>query len=112
MTMTAALLSWQHAVQARDNGQYVGLDPEMKRWFKGLSSEKGPCCADADGSVIKDSDWESRDGHYRVRVGEEWVNVPDDALVKVPNRYGPTMLWLQYYDGHPVPRCFMPGSMT
>ena len=53
---------------ARDRGQFVNTSAELKAWFDGLRSGKGPCCSDADGSAISDSDWESKDGHYRVRI--------------------------------------------
>ena len=73
-----------------------------------------------DGFTVADPDWESKDGHYRVRLGGEWIDVPDEALVTVPNRAGRTMVWPMPpgYDyeegGGPVPpriRCFMPGAM-
>ena len=72
-----------------------------------------------DGFTVADPDWESKDGHYRVRLGGEWIDVPDDALVTVPNRAGRTMVWpmppgYDYEDGAPIPpriRCFMPGAM-
>ncbi len=53
---------------ARDRGQFANSSPEIKAWFEGLRSGKGPCCSDADGTAISDADWESKDGHYRVRV--------------------------------------------
>ncbi len=109
---------------ARDRGQFASTNAELKAWFDGLRSGKGPCCSDADGSAISDSDWESQDGHYRVRVprygyridGQSqemiWVEVPDDAVISEPNRVGRTMVWPIYgYMGVTI-RCFMPGSMT
>ena len=109
---------------ARDRGQFVNTSAELKAWFDGLRSGKGPCCSDADGSAISDSDWESRDGHYRVRIprlgyvidGREqelvWVDVPEEAVISEPNRVGRTMVWPIYgYMGVTI-RCFMPGSMT
>ena len=68
-----------------------------------------------DGFTVADPDWESKGGHYRVRLDGQWIDVPDDAVVTVPNLVGRTMVW-------PVPmiegetnsmmiRCFMPGSM-
>lgn len=109
---------------ARDRGQFVNTNAELKAWFDGLRSGKGPCCSDADGSAISDSDWESKDGHYRVRVprygaminGQQqelmWVDVPDEAVISEPNRVGLTMVWPIYgYMGVTI-RCFMPGSMT
>ena len=38
------------------------------------------CCSDADGSVVSDVDWELKDGHYRVRLEGQWIDVPDDAV--------------------------------
>ena len=109
---------------ARDRGQFVNTSAELKAWFDGLRSGKGPCCSDADGSAISDSDWESKDGHYRVRLprygyridGQQqelvWVEVPDEAVISEPNRVGRTMVWPIYgYLGVTI-RCFMPGSMT
>ena len=29
---------------ARDRGQYANTNPELKAWFDGLRSGKGPCC--------------------------------------------------------------------
>jgi hypothetical protein len=71
------------------------------------------CCSDADGTAVSDVDWESKDGRYRVRLGGEWIDVPDDALVTVPNRAGRTMIWpMPMIEGDTIKiRCFMPGSM-
>jgi len=52
------------------------------------------------------------DGHYRVRVGGEWVDVPREAVVDRPKRAYRTMVWPYYKDGYPKARCFMPGSMS
>jgi hypothetical protein len=110
--------------QARDRGQFANTNADLKAWFDGLRSGKGPCCSDAAGSALSDSDWDSKDGHYRVRLprygsGLEgqpqelvWVDVPEDAVISEPNRVGRTMVWPIYgYMGVTV-RCFMPGSMT
>ena len=109
---------------ARDRGQFANSNPEIKEWFESLHSGKGPCCSDADGTAISDADWESKDGHYRVRVprygyligGQQqelvWVDVPEEAVITEPNRVGRTMVWPIYgYLGLTI-RCFMPGSMT
>lgn len=109
---------------ARDRGQFANANPDLKAWFESLRSGKGPCCSDADGSAISDSDWETKDGHYRVRVprygylanGQQqelvWIDVPEEAVISEPNRVGRTMVWPIYgYLGVSI-RCFMPGSMT
>lgn len=100
---------------ARDpDGRYAGSP--LKGWFDSLASGKGPCCSDADGNVVLDADWESKDGHYRVKIEGEWYDVPKDAVINEPNRDGRTIVWpIGYWDGsrHTYGiRCFMPGSMT
>ena len=98
------------AVQGRDDGRY-SLSP-LKPWFDSLRSGKGPCCSDADGFVVTDPDWESKSGHYRVRIDNEWIDVPDDAVITEPNRAGRAMVWpIKGSLGISI-RCFMPGSMT
>ena len=98
------------AVQARDDGRYRQCP--LKPWFDSLRSGKGLCCSDADGFAVSDPDWESKSGHYRVRIDNEWVDVPDDAVITEPNRVGRTMVWpVKGALGISI-RCFMPGSMT
>jgi hypothetical protein len=46
-----------------------------------------------DGVTVADPDWESRNGHYRVRLLGKWIDVPDDAVITEPNRVGRTMVW-------------------
>jgi len=90
--------------------------PSLNGWFDSLRSGKGPCCSNADGTVLSDVDWDSKDGHYRVRIEGEWWDVPDEAVLKQPNEAGPAMVWPMYYRaiGAPVRieiRCFIVGSM-
>jgi hypothetical protein len=85
---------------------------ELNEWFNRLASGKGLCCSFADGFVISDVDWESKDGHYRVRLEGRWIDVPDDAVITEPR----TMVWpYRAVRGTDPPRteirCFMPGSM-
>lgn len=107
---------------SRDNGKFAGSP--LKPWFDHLHSGRGPCCSDADGSVVQDADWESKDGHYRVRIPKVpydttdnpnfwvWVDVPDEAVITEPNQAGRTMVWPVYGAETPSIRCFLPGSMT
>ncbi|WP_414643083.1 hypothetical protein [Bradyrhizobium sp.] len=99
------------------DGRYK--DSPLRDWFEHLASGKGLCCSFADGYVVQDADWESRDGHYRVRVPKAadsddgvWVDVPDEALITEPNKAGHTMVWPSYTHKGVSIRCFMPGSMT
>ena len=107
--LTAAVLLAGNAV-ARDDGRYA--NSPLKPWFDSLKSGKGPCCSDADGSAVADVDWESKNGHYRVRLEGQWIDVPDDAVITEPNRAGRTMVWpIKDSQGISI-RCFLPGSMT
>jgi hypothetical protein len=94
---------------AHDDGRYA--NSPLKPWFDQLASGKGLCCSFADGANVQDVDWDTQDGRYRVRLDGEWVVVPDAAVVKEPNRYGPAVVW-PYKDatGTTQIRCFMPGS--
>jgi hypothetical protein len=95
---------------ARDDGRYAGSP--LKSWFDTLRSGRGLCCSDADGFAVADPDWESKNGHYRVRLEGEWILVPDDAVITEPNRAGRTMVWpIKDSLGTSI-RCFLPGSMT
>jgi hypothetical protein len=101
---------------ARDvDGRFA--NSPLHNWFESLRSDKGPCCSDADGTALSDVDWETRDGHYRVRIQDQWWDVPDEAVIREPNRAGRTMVWPIYYRATNPPlrveiRCFMPGTMT
>jgi len=98
------------SVTARDlDGRYA--NSPLKPWFDQLASGKGLCCSMADGESVADPDWESKDGHYRVRLENKWIDVPDDALITEPNRAGRTMVWPVRFNGQLLIRCFMPGSM-
>jgi hypothetical protein len=95
---------------ARDDGRFA--TSPLKPWFDSLRSGKGSCCSDADGVAIADPDWESKEGHYRVRLDGEWIIVPDDAVITEPNRAGRTMVWPVKGTSGTSIRCFLPGSMT
>ena len=106
-------LVWHFVAHAHDHSR-----PELDSWFESLKSGKGPCCSDADGKALSDIDWEVREGHYRVRIERQWWDVPEEAVIKEPNRAGRTMVWPVYYwvlGGNLRRieiRCFMPGVMT
>ena len=105
-----AVLPQVGILAARDlDGRYAGSP--LKAWFDQLASGKGPCCSFADGVSIADVDWDTRDGHYRVRLDGRWQVVPDDAVVTEPNKFGPAVVWpYQEVGGGTQIRCFMPGA--
>ena len=85
--LVAPLVLSAGSAMGRDDGRYA--DSPLKPWFDSLRSHLGPCCSDADGVAVADPDWESHNGHYRVRLDGQWVEVPDDAVITEPNRSRP-----------------------
>src|SRR5258707_14359360 len=67
--------------------------PELNSWFDHLASGKGLCCSFAYGHAVADPDWDSKDGHYRVRLDNEGTDVPEEAVITKPNRAGRTRGW-------------------
>jgi len=96
---------------ARDDGRFS--NSPLKEWFDRLASRNGLCCAFTDGVSVQDVDWDTQDGHYRVRIQGECIGVPDAAVVTEPNRFGPAVVW-PFNDryGNTQIRCFMPGAGT
>ncbi len=92
------------------------LTKEQHKWFDNLQSGKGLCCSNVDGSVLTDADWKTKDGHYQVFIDDQWRDVPDDAVIKGPNLYGPTMvwpirIWNNATDMRIEIRCFIVGTL-
>ena len=68
---------------ARDlDGRYA--DSPLHDWFNHLASGRGLCCSMADGEAVADPDWESKEGHYRVRLDNKWIDVPGEAAITEP----------------------------
>jgi hypothetical protein len=103
--VASSIVAWPRDL----DGRYA--NSPLKQWFDQLASRNGSCCSFADGFKIEDVDWDTQDGHYRVRLHGEWIVVPDPAVVTEPNRFGPAVVW-PYQDVHSNTqiRCFIPGS--
>jgi hypothetical protein len=72
--------------------------PDLDDWYRGLqSSGAGHCCDKSEAKQLDGSDWDMKDGHYRVRFKGDWLDVPDNALVKQPNLVGPALVWIYFY---------------
>jgi hypothetical protein len=93
-------------------------------WWESLHAQGAAhgCCSDADGTRLDDVDWDtardetSGEIHFRVRVLGAWRDVPPEAVVIEPNKYGPAVVWPVYsWDAHGIKefsfiRCFLPGA--
>ena len=107
--VVALLVGFSSSVLARDDGRYA--DDALKYWFDNLASGNGMCCSFADGFSVSDVDWDMEDGHYRVRLHGEWINVLNSSVVTEPNRYGRAVVWpYMESDGNTYIRCFLPGA--
>jgi hypothetical protein len=62
------LLVLQSAYARDPDGRFA--NSPLKPWFEKLTSGKDPCCSDADGSVVLDSDWEGQFPKANVRADE------------------------------------------
>lgn len=105
--------------------RYVGAEPiqfsqEIQDWIKGLRSgqQRSPCCDLSDGDFTQQDLRVGADGrtHFFATVEGEWVEVPDDAIVREPNRIGRPIVWVTRWmglEGKPVTfvRCFLPGAL-
>ena len=125
------MLAMAHLTPVHDQQMRQSLASD---WMANLSSKKGLCCSFADGSTVKDVDWQvsegmacevfpsdaqnHQSGKYCVRLNGKWWLVPDNALIEEPNRYGPAVVWPIYVapGGEALKligiRCFMPGAFT
>ena len=92
-------------------GKYAQANPDMHKWFDGLSAGYGNCCSVADGRTIADPDIDPTVGHIRVRIDGVWIDVPDEAVVKGPNRFGQAVVWPSKDPyGKTYIRCYLPGA--
>jgi hypothetical protein len=88
--------------------------PELDSWYRSLQSGKGPCCGgpSEDATHLGEMQWRTKGEGYEVYIEGEWIDVPPQAIVPVPNRDGRALVWLYHFDGKPVVRCFLPGMLT
>lgn len=98
----------------------VQYSPEILDWIKGLQSsqQRSACCDLADGDFTQQDLRPGADGrtHFFATVEGEWVEIPDGALVREPNRIGRPIVWYSRWmglNGKPVTfvRCFLPGAL-
>jgi len=62
---------------------------------------------------------QTSDHHYQVMLEGQWVDVPDEAVLDVPNKYGKALVWYSKswrskvtgQEGDFYIRCFLPGEL-
>src|SRR5258708_40151542 len=99
-----------------DHEQWAQLTPAQRDWLMrqiipGTDPEQHyTCCSAADAEQVEE---DVRDGHYFVRsptTAGLWVAVPDEMVIRAPNKYGQPVVWWRFTDGIATPRCFAPGA--
>jgi len=110
------LLAASHPARATDHGQLGPTSPDIKAWAGSLENKlKEGCCATADGWKPEAVEYDTAGNHYRVRIEGEWYDVPIDAVLDVPNKFGFAVVWYYrtYLNGEKSTifiRCFLPGA--
>ncbi len=101
-----------------DDGRYASSP--LEPWFESLRNGWGQSYCDlADGIEVADDDWDTRDGHYRVRLASRWTVVPDQTVVQGPSHSHKAVVWLWNEEAlkdewgaipaSPI-HCFLPGT--
>ena len=85
--------------------------PEVSAWVTSLKNGPGvACCATADGWKPQRVEWDTTTKGYRVLIEDHWVDVPDETVIKGPNKLGHAEVWYYHVNGLPAVRCFLPGE--
>lgn len=108
--MVTAFIFATHVHARNTDGRYAASP--LKDWFDALRSEKGLCCSNADGLTVRDADWDANGEHYRVRLDGEWLEVPNEAVVRRPNLFGTAVVWPYQENGKTAIRCFIAGALS
>ena len=103
-------------VAAADHGQLGPTPPDVKTWAGTLTNKlREGCCSTADGWKPEEVEYDMKGNKYRVKIDGEWYEVPPDAVVDVPNRFGFAVVWYyrSWLNGIKPSvsiRCFIPGA--
>lgn len=90
--------------------QFAAKGQDLRQWFDSLKNQRGEqCCFNFDGTSVDDLGWKIERGKYHVWYNGAWNEIPDDAVVTVPNRLGRAHIWMRS-DG--TVRCFIPGPLS
>src|SRR5262245_57841353 len=95
-SVSVLLLVLAQRGEGADHGQLGPTSPEVKAWANSLENKLGEgCCSTADGWKPQEVEYDIKESRYRVKIDGEWYDVPQDAVLQVPNRFGFAVVW--YY---------------
>lgn len=115
-TTLLSMIAPSGAAFATDHGQLGPVSPEIRTWAGTLENKREVgCCASADGWKPEAIEYDIAADHYRVRIDGEWHEVPADAVLDGPNKFGFPVVWYYrtYLNGEKSMvyiRCFLPGA--
>ena len=111
LALLAPMIFIAASAQAVDRGQFENVPEDIRRWFKGVTSQSGvPCCDISDGYR---TDYEVRAGEYWVPINGAWWRVPEKAVVRnAGNPLGEAVVWYVSLRGSVEIRCFVPADST
>jgi hypothetical protein len=97
------------AALAFDTGQYEEMPADIRAWFRNVLAPNGlPCCNISDGHR---TEYDVRNGAYRVPIDGEWVEVPERAVIRgARNPVGQGVVWYVRQGGSIVISCFVPAD--
>jgi hypothetical protein len=117
MAPFAAIATWRP--------EYAQLSDQERQWFRTqrVPGKGYTCCSEADGAQAQE---DISGEHYRVRftarrhpsidmtqfVEEDsgWMDVPDEAVIREPNKHGSPVVWYYWKAGATLTiRCYAPG---
>lgn len=91
----------------------------QKDWAKSLYSPypAHQWCSDlADATLLYTDQQDIRKGadgqnHWFAMIGEDWVQVPDDAVIPGGNAFNEPIVWYNKSRAVTIIRCFVPGAL-
>jgi hypothetical protein len=116
IAVSALTFALSHPAGAADHGQLGPTSPDVKAWASTLENKlKEGCCSTADGWKPEEVEYDMKGDKYRVKIDGEWYEVPPNAVVDVPNRFGFAVVWYyrSWLNGIKPSvsiRCFIPGA--
>jgi len=80
-------------------------DGTLAPWFNSLTNPATgmSCCSEADGHILKDSDWRVAGDHYQIKIAGVWRDVPQQAVLdRIDNPTGGVVAFYgRYADENP-----------
>jgi len=111
MLMLVVLISLVAPSMAHEDPHWTTAD---RKWFKEQMSPKTGqlCCDHNDGSEAEE---QIRGDNYWARWKMDnkttpWMLVPDDVVIREPNRNGAPVVWWTFVGGNLQIKCYAPGG--